>query len=137
MDGWKQWSGPDELLELFGIDPERRWAGVWAGMVVTLAAGMVHPDYGIDIELICRAWLRDEKVSPVVFWSQIKRELAPLLAADLDTLESLGLRPYDRTGKGLLRAAAVAMVDDGWTAEESTVRHLARLLRGLSSLGED
>ena len=134
MDGWKQWQGPDDLLELFGIDPDGRWAGIWAGMVVTLAAGLVYPDYGIDIDLICRAWLHDAQVSPVVFWSQIKRELGPLLAADLDALVCLGLRPYERTGKAFLRAAAVAMVDDGWSVEEPIVRQLSRLLRGLASL---
>lgn len=134
MDGWKQWRGPDELLELFGINADAsRWASIWCGLVVTLAMGVVYPDYGIDMHAVERAWLRDASVSPVVFWGRIKSTLRPLLEADFDTLAALGLRPYDRTGRALARAAAEAMASDGWTGDEETAAQLARLLRGLDN----
>lgn len=41
--------------------------------------------------LVSTGMMRELRVSPLVFWSNIKRELRPILTADPDTLRALGL----------------------------------------------
>lgn len=132
MDGWNNWRGPDELLKLFGIDPDSdKWAGIWCGLVALRTLGIKYPEYPLGLDQIATGWMRSEHISPVVYWSRIKSSLRPILDADRETLNALGLYPVGINGRSLAEAAAQAMVDGGWSCDEQEAAQLARALRAL------
>lgn len=105
------WRVPDELCELFSIDPSEPGADSFC-QVVTLAAPLLQfPGFGLGVFDVNRAVLRDLGWSPLVFWSRMKRGIAPLLSADRGALEALGLRglTVKPTAFEMVKAAAEAM----------------------------
>lgn len=129
LNGSNLWRGPDELLDLFGVDPGGRWAGAWCGLVCLRALGIKWPDYALSFDRIFAGWLRIERVSPVVFWSRVRAALSPLLEADFETLRALGVYPQALTSRALAEAVAAAMVLRGFEGTEADAAQLARLLR--------
>lgn len=87
----RPWNTCAELLRLFGIEPKSdKWAAR-ACDLVEFAAILGHfsgEDRLGDLE---RRFMRDLKVSPLIFWSQLKRALRPLIDAGGDTLRALGV----------------------------------------------
>lgn len=119
-----EWKTVDDLLGLFSIT--ETCSGVtWFGRLVELqAVYTAYPEFGISYGDIIRYELRRLHCSPLVYWSQQRRALRPLLAADAETLRALGLDvPDDFNCADIARAAAAS-----WAAHGEFNREYAELL---------
>ena len=89
----EHWKSAKELLELFDVDCSRNGAQNFVELAELLGLMMAFPELG-------------------VFWSRMKRDLAPILEADDSTLDALGVPPVQsRTCPALVGAVAAALAD--------------------------
>lgn len=89
----RYWVSPDELLELYSVDTSRPGAQHFIELVSLLSLAASFPEYKITQHDVVLWYLKTEKISPLVFWSQMKRDLKMILEADDDTLAALAI-PY-------------------------------------------
>lgn len=84
------WNTAVEFLELFSV---RVSAGAdwFTGLVELLALYKCYPEFGIGKREITRHELRRLRVSPMIYWANMRRALRPLMDADPNTLRALGL----------------------------------------------
>lgn len=106
------WKDSAELLELFDIDITKSGARDFAALC-DLWGLLLHFWPEFNGAVIVRAMLRDSRVSPLVFWSNIRRSCAPLLRADRGTLAALGLQLEScDTAMEYARSVAMATAPD-------------------------
>lgn len=80
-----------ECLALFSIDPDTPAMQDFSALVDTAALCAAYPQYHISFGDVVYFSLVQRRYSPVVFWARQKRQLMPLLGADAETLQALGL----------------------------------------------
>ena len=108
----EHWKSAKELLELFDVDCSRNGAQNFVELAELLGLMMAFPELGVNDHLLTRSYLRTLRMSPLVFWSRMKRDLAPILEAEDITLDALGVPPvYSRTCPALVGAVAAALAD--------------------------
>lgn len=108
-------SDAGELLELFSIDANTSGAEDFMAFVELTAHVMAFPDLGVTPRAVASALMGERKLSPLVFWSRIKRHCRPLYEADKETLCALGLIMSPDalvTGYSLGLAAAYIVLDN-------------------------
>lgn len=105
---WRPQEGPEAFLELWGIDPQEKWAARFCALVRLTA--LVRA-YGSEdpARAATRLVMAQAAVSPVIFWSRIKSTLAPVLAADAATLAAFGLTIYAHTAPALALALSLGL----------------------------
>ena len=111
----RPWENCGELLSLFSIQ-RSKWAELFIDLVESGAVVLRFTGYDLgDLE---RQMMRELHLSPLVFWSNIKRAVRPLLDAGPATLQALGLP----VGSGLMTghdlALSIATVLAGELGEE-------------------
>ena len=83
-----------ELLDLYGIDQSK--PGAQDFVVLADLYGLMsryQDQYPCTVADLARLLMKNRKLSPMVFWSRMKRAIKPLMEADVDTLRALGI-PY-------------------------------------------
>lgn len=101
-----------EFLEMFSVDCSRKGAEDFINLTELYSLALVFPEYQISFGLLVKTLLRERKISPLVFWSRIKRDLYDVLTADDDTLEAMGLEvSYNRNGADMSKTIAVHLAD--------------------------
>lgn len=103
-----------ELLEIFDIDTELNGAQDFATFVNLSAHVMAHPDLRIRPRDVAAAIMGQAQLSPMIFWSRIKRHCRPLYEAAPETLVALGLSLDTReivTGYSIGLAAANVVLE--------------------------
>lgn len=85
----RPWKNCAELLALFGIDAREKWAARFVDLV-EVGALLLHFERG-TVSALERGYMKELHLSPLVYWSQMKRAIRPLLAAGGDTLRALGV----------------------------------------------
>lgn len=119
-----------EVLDLFSVaasggreDFER--------LCDSTALMILFPRFGYSLADVAALGRRQRKLSPVVYWSRMKRAIAPLLAADAATLHALGLlqaaAPVPDTVPGMAALIAAALAA-GWRSERREYAASARAL---------
>lgn len=130
----RPWDNCCGLFRLFGIEPKTdRWAALAADLVEfdALLLHFTGLECMGDLE---RRYMHELHLSPLVFWSQLKRSLRPLHDAGGDTMRALGvdIEGDSYTTHSLLTAIAWAVRDD--TGEDDEDAELARQLKEVLGL---
>lgn len=109
-----------DVLDLFSV-PTSGGREDFEKLCDSTALLILFPRYGYSLADVAALGRRQRKLSPVVYWSRMKRAIAPLLAAESATLHALGLLSADSApvpdtvpGMAALIAAALAA---GWRSE--------------------
>lgn len=101
-----------ELLQLYSINEDQNGPADFCTLVELTALFEVFPQYHISFHHVLRAMLRQQRISPLVFWARMKRQCGPLLSVDLDTWAGLGVpfgaRPANMSDIAQGVAAALA-----------------------------
>lgn len=101
-----------DFLELFSVDCSRGGAKDFIDLTELYALCLAFPEYEVSFGALLRRFLKERKLSPLVFWSRIKRDVKEILEADDDTLDALGVElPPERNGADLSKALAAALSD--------------------------
>lgn len=72
----EHWKSAQDLLELFDVDCSRNGAQNFVELAELLGLMMAFPELGVNDHLLTRSYLRTLRMSPLVFWSRMKRDLA-------------------------------------------------------------
>lgn len=108
----RPWKDCRDLLNLFGI-PESAGSSAFVDLCELGAllrwSGSVHRLSDLE-----RGLMKEYRVSPLIFWSNQKRAVRPLLAAGGDTLRALGLpvEAEPRSVHELAEAVAEVLAED-------------------------
>lgn len=131
------WKTAGELLELFGVDTSQTGARYFIDLTELFSCTIkYHP---VRFRDLLRVQLREQRISPLVFWSLQKRALRPLFEADLSTLKALGcdLEEAPQTVSALVCGVAGAMAaryDDFDADLKAIADGVAALCRDFESL---
>ena len=113
----RYFKNPDELLSLFGIDPDRPGPREFSMLCDLMGVMLLYPQYNVTVSALAQTRQRQLKWSPRVYWCTIKRGIRPIMEAEPETLRALGVRysadARARTCPELALAVAEALVD-GW-----------------------
>ena len=118
------WRTAGELLQLFGVDTSQTGARYFIDLVELLSCTQrFHP---VRFKDLVSVHLRDLKVSPLIYWSQQRRAVRPLLEADADTLRALGVKIVEppQTTAALVQAVAATMAAT-YSEDDSDLRMIA------------
>ena len=102
-----------DVLDLFSV-PASGGREDFEKLCDSTALVILFPRYGYGLSDVAALGRRQRKLSPVVYWSRMKRAIAPLLAADAATLHALGLlsaaaAPVPDTVPGMAAMIAAAL----------------------------
>ena len=92
MTSSQAWHTEGDFLDMFGVDRGREGAKDFADLATATALFYRFPELGCGYYDACKRRLRELRWSPLAFYTRIKRALAPVFAADRQTLEALGLQ---------------------------------------------
>lgn len=123
------WTGPEELLMLFSIDPSAPGADDFADLVWLSATVLKFPELGCGTYSVAVQMMRERKWSPLVYWSRIKRGCRPLIEAGAETLRGLGLLIPEGdklTGYTIAHGAAAALAAAGLGGELGDAEAIAK-----------
>lgn len=84
---------------------------------------------------LARGFMRDNKVSPLIYWSTMRRAVRPLIEAEARTMKALGLqlRGPDRDQRPTTCLELAEMVVDVLAAEDNSPMELAvQILRSIN-----
>lgn len=118
------WKTAGELLQLFGVDTSQTGARYFIDLVELLSCTQrFHP---VRFKDLVAVHLRDLRVSPLIYWSQQRRAVRPLLEADADTLRALGVKIAEppQTTAALVQAVAATMAST-YSGEDSELKMIA------------
>lgn len=100
----------EEFLEIFSVDPNTAGARDFVALVEFYSVQLLFPELEVNKRLLVKMMLKKQKISPLVFWSRMKRALLPILSADCETLRALGCPlPDSRTCPDLVDSLAHAL----------------------------
>ncbi len=103
------WLTVEDFLRLFSVDCDRAGARDFLDITQMWSIQLLFPELEVTRRALVRMVLRKKKISPLVYWSRMKRDLLPVLSAESDTLELLGCPlPVERTCPDLMDALARA-----------------------------
>ena len=109
----QNWTDVKGFLELFSVDIERNGAKDFIDLTELLGLMYAFPEYQVNDHLLVQTYLKQKKLSPMVFWGRIKRDILPILSADDETLNALGCPlPETRNSAELMRCLARALADN-------------------------
>ncbi len=95
-----------EFLDLFGVDRSKRGAKDFESLVYRGAVMERYPELHVNTYQVAMYDMSAGHISPLVYWSNMRRAIAPALQADRATLEALtGVRV---AGEGEITAYALA-----------------------------
>lgn len=118
---WRPQEGPEAFLELWGIDPHGKWEARFCALVRLTA---LIRSYGNETDpgrRAARLLMKEAAVSPVIFWSRMKAQLAPIFQADASTLAAFGLTLYEASAPGLALALSLGLDGQAVQAQEADV----------------
>ena len=98
-----------EFLALFDIDTERKGARDFCELVRRMALLRRFPDLRVGSHEIAAYDMSVRHCSPLVYWSNMRRAIAPAVEADRDTLRALLGFSLPGEGKITVYALAVAL----------------------------
>ena len=126
------WGNAEQLLELFCVDCSKNGAIDFIGLAEIGGELLQFPEYGCSFYDVAVALMRQHKLSPLVFWSRIKRHCAALMNADKSTLEALGLKlKGDKpTAYEVTAAVAAAIAARGGGSSEYAAKYAAIIAAG-------
>ena len=81
----------EELLQLFEIDTNSPGAEDFYVLADLYALMSRFPQYRVSVADLARLRMQERKLSPLVFWSRMKRAIKPLVEAEAETLRALGV----------------------------------------------
>lgn len=96
-----------EFLALFDIDTDKKGARDFCELVRRMALVRRFPDLHIGCHDLVTYDLRVRHCSPLVYWSNMRRAIAPALDADRDTLKAL--LGFSVPGEGNITVYALAV----------------------------
>lgn len=96
-----------EFLALFDIDTDKKGARDFCELVRRMALVRRFPDLRIGCHELVGYELRLRHCSPLVYWSNMRRAIAPALDADRETLAAL--LGFSVPGEGKITAYALAV----------------------------
>lgn len=124
-----------ELLEMYGVDCKRTGADDFIAMAELLSLMLLYPEFEVNGHLLVRTYMSQKRLSPLVFWSRMKRDVMPILSADDDTLEALGIPlPKSRTCYDLIKAVAAALADCSFEQGREKYRDTAEKVRDMCAV---
>lgn len=85
-----EFSTAEEFCGLFGIDTQRGGAADFCRIVSTAAALRFYYLPGGVVDAVTEI-MRERRISPRLFFSNVRRAMAPALGAGRDTLAALGV----------------------------------------------
>lgn len=89
----------EELLQLFEIDTNKPGAQDFLCLCDLYALmSRYQEQYRVTVSDMAALLMQQRKLSPLVFWSRMKRAIRPLIEADATTLRALGV-PYGRVSE--------------------------------------
>lgn len=101
-----------DFLELFSVDCSRGGAEDFISLTELYSLCLAFPEYQVSFGALVKRTLKEKKLSPLVYWSRIKRDVREILEADDETLDCLGVElPRDRNAADLSKALAAALAD--------------------------
>lgn len=120
-----------DVLDLFSV-PSSGGREDFERLCDCTALMILFPQYGYSLADVAALGRRQRKLSPVVYWSRMKRVIAPLLEADAATLHALGLlsaasAPVPDTVPAMAAMIAAALAD-GWRSDRRDYAASARAL---------
>lgn len=103
------WQTVGDLLRLFDVDTSSTGARYFIDLTELYSCCLKFHE--VRFRDLVGVHLRDLRISPLIFWSQQRRALRPLMEADGDTLRALGLALRDRpqTIAELVQAVAATL----------------------------
>ena len=108
-----EYCSAENLLEMFSVDCKRKGAQDFIELAELLGLCLAFPEYEVNDHLLVRTLLSQKKLSPLVYWGRMKRDLLPILTADSDVLDNLGCAlPESRTSAELARVVGRALADN-------------------------
>lgn len=127
----RPWESCQDLLDLFGVADcvgSRRFIALCEVGAVMRRAALPY-SLG-DLE---RLYMHDTRLSPLLWWSPIKRAVAPLLAAGGETLRALGVPVSGEpaTAHQLAAAVAAALADGAGEQGGDFADHIAQRLEAI------
>lgn len=90
---------PQQILEIFSVDQNSAGARDWLALTYRLAAGE-------QLSAIMGDLMQTNHRPGAAIYARMKRDLAPILKADILTLRALGIELPERTTTALARACA-------------------------------
>lgn len=100
-----------EFLALFDINTERKGARDFCELVRRMALLRRFPDLRVGSHEIAAYDMSVRHCSPLVYWSNMKRAIAPAVEADRDTLRAL--LGFSLPGEGGITVYALAVALSG------------------------
>lgn len=131
------WATGSELVGLFGLTEQAHGVRDFVALIEIGGELLQFPDLGLGIYAVAGELMRSEAVSPLIFWSRIKRQCAPLMQAQGDTLEALGLHLPEgkRTAYAVAAAAAKRRAAMGGGCREYAEKYAAIIRAGKKQQG--
>lgn len=126
------WKNCAELLAIFGIE-NNPWVERFVDLVET--AALLRHFYGKDyLGPLERQTMRELRLSPLVFWSNLKRAVRPMLSAGSETLRALGVPVVGEpvTAGALIGALAYVLALQVKDTDEDIALQLRELLEGVA-----
>jgi len=126
----------EELLELFGIDTSKPGAEDFYVMADLYGLMSRFPQYRVTVADLARLRMQERKMSPMVFWSRMKRAIKPLVEAEAETLRALGVpcgwdsMTHKQTCPeliGSIGAYSSQGIDEHDSTNAATAAHIARM----------
>ena len=103
------WVTVEEFLSLFSVDTKRAGARDFIDLTEMYSVQLLFPELEVSKRLIVKMLLSKKGISPLIFWSRMKRYLLPILSADSETLAARGCPlAAVRTCPDLVEVLAVA-----------------------------
>lgn len=81
----------EELLSLFEIDAEKPGAEDFYVLADLYGLMSRFPQYRVTVADLAKLRMKERKMSPLVFWSRMKKAIKPLLDTDAETFRALGV----------------------------------------------
>ena len=106
--------------------------------LVNLGACLKHWYPFNNLGDLARGFMRDLKVSPLIYWATMRRAVRPLIEAEAQTLEALGLqlRGPDHDQRPTTCLELAEMVVDVLATEDNSPMELAvQILRSINGEG--
>lgn len=98
----------DGFVELFSIDPKNNGARDFCTLADLVSLMLHFPQYNVSVSDLARIAMAEQRISPLVYWSRMKRALEPVFDA-ADSLPSLGVSVAGETLTCPLLAHAVGV----------------------------
>lgn len=131
------WTTGSELVALFGLTEQAAGVRDFVALIEIGGELLQFPEFGLGTYAVAGELMRAAAISPLVFWTRVKRQCAPLMEAQGDTLEALGLHLPEgkRTAYAVADAAAKRRAAMGGGSREYAAKYAAVIAAGKRQQG--